>query len=56
MLVVIDPSYFNMQLPKYVPQIIMLYWQWDNSAPAQNFKKQVEENFPIDKLKAMIDK
>ena len=56
MLVVIDPSYFNMQLPKYVPQIIMLYWQWDNSAPAQNFKKQIEENFPIDKLKSMIDK
>jgi hypothetical protein len=56
MLVVIDPSYFNMQLPKYVPQIIMLYWQWDNSAPAENFKKQIEENFPIDKLKAMIDK
>ncbi len=56
MLVIIDPSYFNTQLPKYVPQIIMLYWQWDNSAPAENFKKQIEENFPIDKLKAMIDK
>ena len=34
MLVVIDPSYFNMQLPKYIPQTIMLYWQWDKSAPA----------------------
>ncbi len=56
MLVVIDPSYFNMQLPKYVPQIIMLYWQWDNSAPAQNFKKQIEEKFPVEKLKEMIDK
>jgi len=56
MLVTIDQSYFNMQLPKYVPQIIMLYWQWHNNGPAQNFKKQLEENFPVEKLKAMIDK
>ena len=56
MLVTIDPSYFNMQLPKYVPQSIMLYWQWDKSARAQDIKREIEENFPLDKLKAMLDK
>jgi len=56
MIVMINPGYFNMQLPRYVPQFIVLYWQWDNSRAALNFKKQIEENFPIEKLNAMIDK
>ncbi|MEP6676231.1 MAG: hypothetical protein ABJA78_13800 [Ferruginibacter sp.] len=56
MIVVIEARYFNMQLPRYVPQFIVLYWQWDNGTASQNFKKQLEENFPLDKLKAMIDK
>jgi hypothetical protein len=34
----------------------VLYWSWDKNGPAQDFKKQFEDNFPIDKLKAMIDK
>ena len=56
MIVLIDTSYFNMQLPKYVPQFIAMYWSWDKSNATQNFKTQFEENFPVDKLKAMIDK
>jgi len=56
MIVAIDPDYFNLKLPRYIPQVIMLFWQWDNSSAALNFKKQVEENFPIDKLKALLDK
>ncbi len=56
MVVFINNDYFNLKLPRYVPQFIALYWEWDKNSAAQNFKKQLEENFPIDKLRAMIDK
>ncbi len=56
MIVLINAAYFNMQLPRYVPQFMVLYWSTENNAPSQNFKKQLEENFQVDKLKAMIDK
>ena len=56
MIVFVNSNYFNTKLPGYVPQLVVLYWQWDKNTPAQNFKKQIEENFPISKLKAMIDK
>jgi hypothetical protein len=55
MMVVINPDYFQMNLPRYAPQLIVLYWMWDKNAPCQDFKKQLEENFPVDQLKAMID-
>jgi hypothetical protein len=55
-LVTITGKYFDESLPKYVPQFIVLYWTWSQEVPAQNFKKLFEENFPIEKLKAMIDK
>jgi hypothetical protein len=56
MLITVDPNYFNKQLPRYAAQMIVLYWRWDNNAPGLNFKKEFEENFPVDKLKAMLDK
>lgn len=56
MVVLINTAYFNMQLPKYMPQFIAVYWSWDKSSATMNFKNQFEVNFPIDKLKAMIDK
>ncbi len=56
MMVVVNNDYFKMNLPRYVPQMIVLYWSWDNNGPCQDFRKQFEENFPVDKLKAMIDK
>uniref|UniRef100_UPI00374D6123 hypothetical protein n=2 Tax=Ferruginibacter sp. TaxID=1940288 RepID=UPI00374D6123 len=56
MIVFINNDYFNLKLPRYVPQFIALYWEWDTNSPAMNFKKQLEENFSVDKLKAMIDK
>jgi len=56
MIVFVNNDYFNLKLPAYVPQFIALYWEWDKNSAAQNFKKQIEENFPMDKLKAMIDK
>jgi hypothetical protein len=56
LLITIDTGYFNTRLPRYVPQLIVLYWEWDNNIPGLNFKKQMEDNFPIEQLKAMIDK
>ncbi len=56
MIVSVNNDYFNLKLPRYVPQMIVLYWQWDKSASSQNFKKQIEDNFSIDQLKALIDK
>lgn len=56
MLVTIDPAYFNMKLPSYIPQLIVMYWKWDDNVPGLNFKKHLEENFPIEKLNEMIDK
>ena len=56
LLVTINANYFNTALPRYAAQMIVLYWRWDNTNPGLNFKKQFEDNFPVDKLKAMIDK
>ena len=56
MMVVVNPDYFKPNLPRYSPQMIVLYWSWDKNTPCQDFKKQLEENFPVDQLKAMIDK
>ena len=46
----------SVSLPCVVPQIIVLYWSWDKYTPALNFNKAIEENFPANKLKEMIDK
>ncbi|HSU29538.1 MAG TPA: hypothetical protein VLJ68_14220 [Chitinophagaceae bacterium] len=55
-MVLINNDYFNKTLPRYIPQMIVLYWSWDKSGPTQYFKKQLEDNFPVEKLKEMIDK
>lgn len=49
-------KYFNNNLPRYVPQFVILYWRWTEDPVSLIFKKQFEENFPLEKLKAMIDK
>jgi len=56
MLVTENPDYIRKDLPKYVPQFIVLYWSWGNEANSKYFRKMVEANFPIEKLQAMIDK
>lgn len=53
-LVYVDQSYFNKNLPSYMPQFFVLMWRWNNSPPAFFFNKQMEENFPVEKLKALI--
>lgn len=58
MIVYINNNYFKTQLPRYAPQCMVLYWRSEsnNNAPSQFFKKMFEANFPIEKLKLMIDK
>jgi hypothetical protein len=47
-----------LKLPRYIPQLMVLNWriQPNNNEPSQDFKKQFEANFPLEELKAMIDK
>ena len=32
----------------------VLFWRWENNAPGLYFKKKLEENFSVEKLKAML--
>ena len=56
MLVTLNPNYWRKDLPKYVPQFIWMYWNCQPLAATQDLKKRIEENFPVEKLQAMIDK
>ena len=56
MMVFVNNDYFNTKLPRSAPQLIVLYWSWDKNGAALNFNKAMEENFPINELKEMIDK
>jgi hypothetical protein len=49
-------AYFDKDLPRYVPQLIEVYWSFNNYQVSQHVKNQFEKNFQFDKLKAMIDK
>ncbi len=57
-MVLLNNNYFNMQLPRYIPQLMVLYWRSEsnNNAPSQFFKKEFEANFPVEKLRLMLDK
>jgi len=57
MLATENPNYFRKELPKYVPQFFVIHlMEGDPQHSNMNFKRIIEENFPIEKLKAMIDK
>lgn len=62
MLVTENPAYIRKDLPKYVPQFIVLYWSWVSDFPLRGgaqgeyYSKIMEANFPIQKLQEMIDK
>jgi len=58
MLVTENPAYMRKDLPKYIPQF-MIYSMWDCHCGVDqllNPYKLIEENFPVEKLQAMIDK
>ena len=56
-----NPVYIRKNLPKSVAQFIVVRWTWSDYLPVggaagMNFRKLLEENFPIEKLQSMIDK
>lgn len=55
-LVILDPEYFDKNLPPYVPQLITMYWAWNKSKIGLHYQKQIDENFQIENLVEMIDK
>ena len=55
-LVRLNPDYFKTNLPKYIPQVLIVYWSWNKGAAQEYFKNQVETKFNFDALKEMIDK
>ncbi|MES1221042.1 MAG: hypothetical protein ABUT20_36415 [Bacteroidota bacterium] len=59
MLVTENPAYIRRDLPKYIPQLIV--YKLENGAvyyidQSLNPYKLIDDNFPIEKLQAMIDK
>ena len=58
MLTTENPDYFRKDLPAYVPQLFVLSWTWNSKKEKweMDFQKAIKENFPIEKLQAMIDK
>jgi hypothetical protein len=58
MIVTDNPNYFRKDLPKYIPQVFVLNWSWSDGKLkcSKDFRTAIEENFPIEKLQAMIDK
>ncbi|HLG39630.1 MAG TPA: hypothetical protein VI461_08175 [Chitinophagaceae bacterium] len=58
LLVTENPAYIKKDLPKYIPQLI-IYSMWngeDGPDPSLNPYYYYYQDFPIEKLKAMIDK
>ncbi|HEY6063163.1 MAG TPA: hypothetical protein VIV35_06115 [Chitinophagaceae bacterium] len=51
-----NPNYFRRDLPAYVPQLFVLSWSWGTKKWEADFRKAIEEKFPIENLQAMIDK
>jgi hypothetical protein len=56
LLVIQNPEYMRKDLPKYVPQLFVVSWKWNEWKPQADLAKLIEEEFPFDKLQAMIDK
>lgn len=54
MLATENPAYMHKDLPKYIPQFMIFAW-YPNEFVMEPFKA-IDENFPIEKLQAMIDK
>lgn len=56
MLVTDNPAYIRKDLPKYIPQFMVMSWHCSDWKPQQDVCKAVNEYFPIEKLQTMIDK
>jgi hypothetical protein len=56
MLITENPEYIKKELPKYMPQLFVVEWTWNDWAPQANIRTIMETKFPFEKLQAMIDK
>ena len=55
-LVTENPDYMRKDLPKYVPQFFVVKWIWNDWPPQADIAKLIEEKFPFEKLREMLDK
>jgi hypothetical protein len=56
MVVIENRDYIRKDLPKYVPQLFVVHWTWNNWAPQEKIAEIIEKDFPFEKLQEMIDK
>lgn len=58
MLITENPAYIRKDLPLHVPQFIIFNWKWnpDFWPVHKGYEKEFLQDFPIEKLQAMIDK
>jgi len=56
MLVTENPDYVRKDLPKHVPQVFVVWWRCNNWGPQKRIGEIMEQDFPFEKLQAMIDK
>ena len=58
MLVTENPDYIRKDLPGYIPQFIVFTWKWNpDFYPAhKKYQELFLQDFPIEKIQAMIDK
>ncbi|MGZ8559855.1 MAG: hypothetical protein ACXWWC_16050 [Chitinophagaceae bacterium] len=56
MLVTENPGYIRKDLPRHVPQVFVVWWTWQDWAPQKEIGRIIEQDFPFEKLQAMIDK
>lgn len=57
-LITVNPAYFRKDLPKYVPQFLVMRLSSPEYPPQPilNFTNTMKEKFPVEKLQEMIDK
>lgn len=57
-LLMVNPAYFRKDLPKYIPQFMIVRIQGGESGLVSEkyFAKMIKDNFPFEKLQMMIDK
>jgi hypothetical protein len=56
MLITENPDYIRKDLPKYVAQMFVVEWSWDDWPPQASIRTMMETKFATEKLQAMIDK
>ena len=57
LLVTLDPAYFRTDLPPDAPQLVLLRWTWEEGDEASaRWRGSFERNFPLERLRAMIDR